>query len=260
MDERNLEDDELHTNSTTRPQTFRTTSNLSNHSTSITETTSPTLPALRITTKNNSSSRLGLYPGNGTSQSNLHSSFITSPDDIISPVDTMSPLSTIRNSMDKGFRLRSRSENAEMHSTDRPDISAIQEAKRKFAERERLKQEKAEIAEVKALERANRKEARMYEKTGGRQSSKSISSARSKRSKSDLTTNALEKGGEMFMAQDYNAMAEGQAPPNLEEEYVPRKRRNTANSTKKKTHSAWTTFMIWLRTRFLRVGKSTRRD
>lgn len=151
-----------------------------------------------------------------------------------------------------------------MRSTPRPDISAIQEAKRKFQEKERLKQEKAELAEVKAIERANRKEARMMEKGGGRQSSKSIGSAdgaRSKRSKSDLTTH--EKSNEMFMAQDYNAMAQGQAPPNLEDDedgQTPRRRRNTTSSTKKKTHSAWTTFMIWLRTRILRVGRSGRRD
>jgi hypothetical protein len=233
----------------TRPQNVRTTSNLSSQSGSFSVTTTPTLPSLRVQTKNNSSLRLA--PGN--SQSNLHSSFITSPD-LISPVDTMSPSSALRTSMEKGFRLRSRSDGV-------AETITIQEARRQFEERERAKEEKAELAEQKAQERRNAREARLLEKSRTKSNG---SEPRTKRSKSDPTP---QEKGDGFMARDYDNLPT-QAPPKISENFEefqpsqPRRSRTgtTASNTKKRTHSAWTTFMIWLRTRFLRMGKPRRRD
>jgi hypothetical protein len=213
---------------------IRSVSNLSNRAPSITgASSSPVLShPLRIQTKNNSSSRLAL----ATSHTSLHNfSEFGSP-------DTMSPSSAIRTSIDKGFRIRSRSE-----VDTRPRTETIQEARRKFQEKEQLKEERAAREEIKALEKRQQKEAKEIDRQHRRSSASEHT--RSKRSKSDLTS--YEKG-EGLVGRDYNS-APFQTPPlPAEEAFYPRPRSHTA---KQKTHSAWTKFLMWVRTRFLRMNK-----
>ncbi|KAE8451431.1 hypothetical protein EG329_004060 [Mollisiaceae sp. DMI_Dod_QoI] len=241
-----------HTNSPTleededqlRQHPFRSPSNLSNRTASLTATTSISspvvssqLPNLRIQTKP-SSSRLAL----ATSHTSLHNSTL-SPD-LASPADTMSPVSAIRTSIDKGFRIRSRSE---VDTGIRSET--IHEARRRFKEREDAKEEKAAREEIKALEKRQQKEAKNYERSARRSSASEHT--RSKRSKSDLT---MQEKGDVFIGRGYDSVP-GQAPPVpfLGEGYEQPRRTNT---TKAKTHSAWTKFVMWLRTRFIRMRKN----
>lgn len=224
---------------------FRSPSNLSNHTSppSITGVSSSPnishLQSLRIqTNKQASSSRLAL----AASHTSLHNTTLSS--EIASPTDTMSPASAIRNSLDKGFRIRSRSE-----VDTRVRSETIQEARRKFQEKEQAKEEKAAREEIKALEKRQHKEARQVER-GHRRSSAS-NDTRSKRSKSDLTMQ--EKDG--FVGRDYNSVLQQQTPTftaaGVEQFHQPRR----SGTAKLKTHSAWTKFVMWIRTRFIRMGK-----
>lgn len=156
----------------------------------------------------------------------------------------MSPVSAIRNSLDKGFRIRSRSE-----VDARVQSETIQEARRKFQEKEQAKEEKAAREEIRALEKRQQKEARQIER-GHRRSSAS-NDTRSKRSKSDLTMQEKD----VFVGRDYNSALQQQTPTFAsvgdEQFYQPRR----SGTAKLKTHSAWTKFVMWIRTRFIRMSK-----
>ncbi|KAI9648064.1 hypothetical protein NHQ30_002692 [Ciborinia camelliae] len=224
--------------------TFRSTANLSNQANSMTGSTNPMLQqTLRIQTKlPPTSSRLAL--------ANSHTSLTLSPE-VTSPLDNMSPASpSIRQSME-GFRIRSRSE---VDNHLRPET--IQEARRRFQEKEKAKEEKAAREEIRAMEKKQQKEARQIERGHRRSSASDNAPTRSKRSKSDLT---IQEKSEGLFGQNYNA-ASISTPPFLSEERGSPGRSHTAMSnTKKKTHSAWTKLMMWLRTRFMRLGKKTGR-
>ncbi|KAM3078194.1 hypothetical protein ACMFMG_002510 [Clarireedia jacksonii] len=219
--------------------TFRSTA-----ANSMSGSTNPLLQqTLRIQTKlPPTSSRLALATS--------HTTHAFSPE-IISPLDNMSPATpSLRSSIDKGFRIRSRS--GEVDTRLRSET--IQEARRKFQEKEKLKEEKAAKEEIRAMEKKQQKEARQIEK-GHRQSSASETTTRSKRSKSDLT---MREKGDDFFGRDYNTVNIS-TPPFITEEHEQPNRSHTAMSnTKKKTHSAWTKLMMWLRTRFIRLGKKKR--
>jgi hypothetical protein len=232
--------------------TFRSTTNLSslsNRTPSLTGGTTSSSPVisqpLRIQTKQPTSSRLILATSHTSLHNTLYPDLLSS--DLTSPTDTMSP-STIRTSIDKGFRIRSRSDvDTGVRST------TIQEERRKFDEKEQLKNERLAQLEVQALEKRQAKEARRIEKAHRRSSA---SSGRPQRSRSDLTMPVQEKGGDGF-ARPYNSVLM-QAPPFAGDEFEPPRRSYTVISdTKKKTHSTWTKFMMWLRTRFIRMGSSS---
>ncbi|TVY76096.1 hypothetical protein LSUE1_G006657, partial [Lachnellula suecica] len=159
----------------------------------------------------------------------------------------MSP-SSVRPSLDKGFRIRSRSEALSPVRSE-----TIQEARRKFEQREQAKEEKAAREEIKALEKRNNREARQMERHHRRSSASEVPT-RAKRSKSDLTRNNEKTEG--VFARDYNSVP-GQSPPCIEDGAArpQQQHRGKKESPKHKTHSAWTKFMMWLRTRFLRMGK-----
>ncbi len=223
---------------------IRNASSLSNNSNIL--NANATQPSLRIQTKPNSSSRLV----HGTSHTNIHSSLTDLSSDIVSPADTMSPASAIRSSMDKSYRMRS---NSQVDTRSRAE--SIREARRKFEEKELAKEQKAHLAEVKALEKQNLREARQIEK-GQRKSSFSDTMTRSKRSKSDLT---VQEKGDTFLGRDYNSVPVLSPPVTTEDNFEPPRRSRTgASTTKMKTRSAWTQFMLWLRTRFLRMSKGAK--
>jgi hypothetical protein len=221
---------------------LRSTSNLSsNHTSSLISAPSPVIshPLLRIQTKQASSSRLALE----TSQSSLHDYLSPLSPDLISPVDTMTPSPAIRSSFDRGFRSRSRSE-----ADTRNRAEGIQEARRKFEEKEKVKEEKAAKEEVRKMEKRSKKEALMTERTHRRSSTSNRPNTRSRRSKSDLTMQSEKNGphGQEYSTDPGDNGLEHSANSGY-----------ARTSAKKKTHSTWTTFMLWLRTRFLRMKKRT---
>lgn len=150
----------------------------------------------------------------------------------------MSPTSAIRTSIDKGFRLRSRSE-----VEPRSRAESVSEARRKFYEKEKVKEERAALEEVKALEKQQQKEAKERDRQHRRSSASER--ARSKRSKSEPTSYEKDEG---IFGRDYDTTNFQTAPLPADEPLNPPRR---INSAKRKTHSTWTTFVMWLRTRFL---------
>ncbi|RDL42357.1 Uncharacterized protein BP5553_02336 [Venustampulla echinocandica] len=228
-----------------RPHLLRNLSSTNQTSSSLNSTASPVLPQepLRIQTKP-SPSRLAL----ATSSTSLHihnpAGSLTVNPEVGSPSETMSP-SSLRTSIE-GFRLRSRSEAGD--SRYRPET--IQEARRKFYEREQAKEEKAAREEIRLREKQDQKRAREIERKY-RRSSAASEATRSKRSKSDLTRKEKREGS---FASHHN-FGPGQGDPfssQARDDGVPGK--NFTKLAKKKTHSAWTKLMMWLRTRIIRMG------
>jgi hypothetical protein len=203
-------------------------------------------PPLRIQTKQPSSVRAPLGTSHTSAQSYLSP---LSPADLTSSIDTMTPSTAIRTSFDKGFRLRSRSE---VDSRER--AMTIQEARRRFQEKEQAKDEKAAREEIRQREKREQKEALKIERSH-RQSSGS-EATRSKRSRSDLTMqNEKHGGGGEGLFAKYGSVPEQPASFNAagDPEEVPRRSYSATNNAKKKTHSAWTKLMMWIRTRFIRM-------
>lgn len=147
--------------------------------------------------------------------------------------------------------MRSRSD------VDTGRAETIHEARRRFQEKEDAKEAKAAAEEIKALEKRQRKEAMNYERSARRSSGQSEATrkTRGNRSKSDLTMQQNEKGSDVFVGRGYDSVSAGQTPPAFGDGSHERPRRNT-NTTKAKTHSAWTKFVMWLRTRFIRLRKN----
>ncbi|PBP25896.1 hypothetical protein BUE80_DR003194 [Diplocarpon rosae] len=250
----------IHHHAFRSPSNLSTTSHSQSHSHSHSHSSLPSIAALssspnissqqlqqppqhhlRITsTKQASSCRLALAKSHSSLHSSLHNTPLST--DITSSSDIMSPASAIRESLDKGFRIRSRSE-VDTHVR----AETIREARRKFQEKENLKEEKAAREDIKALEKRQQKEARQIDR-GHRRSSAS-DRTRSKRSKSDLTTQEKTDG---FLGRGYETAQEQQTPTFGEEELCQPSRSHTA---KRKTHSAWTKFVMWIRTRFIRMGQ-----
>ena len=232
---------------------YRTGSNLSTKTPSLNSAISPTTtqPLLRIQTKQQQSSlsRLAL----ATSNNSLSNSGYLSPlsPDIASPTDTMTPVSAIRSSMDTGFRIRSYSN--EGHSRQQSNTETIAEARRKFEEREAAKEEKAAREEIRKRERESQKEAKRIER-GHRRSSAS-DATRTHRSRSDLTMQSHNEKSGSIISPHHSPMHN----PDLENEEHPNRSHTTTSAVKMKTHSTWTKFMMWLRTRFLRIGKKNQK-
>jgi hypothetical protein len=241
-------------------RTLRSASNLSNRPPSLSSPASPVpnthqQPSLRIQTQQPPSSRIALATSHSSQQNYLGP---LSPIDHPSSLDTMTPASTLRTSFDKGFRLRSRSD---VDTRDR--AQTIQEARRRFQEKEQAKEEKAAREEIRQLEKRNQKEALKIERSH-RQSTAS-DGTRSKRSKSDLTMQNEKRGspGEGPFVRGHgnpSGVASPYSAPweDFEEQQTPHSYSATI-SAKKRTHSAWTKLMMWIRTRFIRI-KGKRRE
>jgi hypothetical protein len=161
------------------------------------------------------------------------------PPAVTSPISSSSmPLSPLRSSLESvGFpRLRSKSE---LDSGLRADN--IREARRKFEARERAKDEKAELKARRRKDSCDRP---------------SRSTPPNSRTTTTTTTPPTEKTQLTFMSSNYESMAGGTTPrldPGLDSTGLgPPARSNTA---KKKTQGVWNGFILWLRTRLLRLGK-----
>ncbi|KAI3322765.1 hypothetical protein HD806DRAFT_523071 [Xylariaceae sp. AK1471] len=238
----------------------------------------------------NVSSRSDLYLDrivDSPASSNLASTTIASPSSSIAP---MSPL---RTSLDSGFRLRAKSDldtatRAEHLRAARRKFEMKERAKdEKYAREEIKRRERADNKRAQELDRqlaAHHKEqlaARARQETAeleealqrGKHNRKvsvasssrpslslprpSISLARPSTSRRNTSGQIGES--EKFMSSSYDSTgprsppAHGAEAGNAPVQFTSPKRKNTA---KKKTQSAWTTFMLWLRTKLLRMGKN----
>ncbi|KAL7786306.1 hypothetical protein V8C37DRAFT_412585 [Trichoderma ceciliae] len=154
-----------------------------------------------------------------------------------SPICSSSPISPFRTSLDmNGFRIRSRSE---MDTVTRQE--QVREARRKFEAKEKEKEEKYAREQIRKRERADAKEAHKHERTQAQKRKTSfghtstLSSGRNSSSVREKTESEPLNGGQ---AQD----AQFQAP-------------SRSKTAKRRTNSLWTAFMLWLRTRLLKLAR-----
>lgn len=199
---------------------------------------------LRIQTKQYPSSASRLARESHTS---LSSTLMLSPE-FASPTETMSPVSGIRGSIDLGFRLRSRSD---VHYNN---VETIEEARRRWDLEQKQKEEKYAKEEIRKLEKQNKAQAR--DRIGGHRRSSASEGTRSKRSKSDLTIHQEKTG---VFALDYTS-AQTDLPPVIGaglEEPKPSRTVSSSQDAKKKANSTFHAFLMWLRTRILRMKKKT---
>jgi hypothetical protein len=216
---------------------------------------------------------------------------VTSPPPVASPSSSVAqqPLSPLRSSLDmaaSGFRIRSRSE-VGVDSAARQE--GLRQARRKFEEKEKLKDEKWAREQVRKREDAATKEANKFFKTqeklfkeSGRSSTStdvrptasrkntpptaakpsSVSSgaagkeARKDPGKGSGTFGRVEsEKGLGFQSRKYDSTMAGQTPRAADEvvfQQAPRR----SNTAKQKTQGAWTSFILWLKIKILRMGKS----
>lgn len=163
---------------------------------------------------------------------------ITQQKSASNPITSTSPISPFRTSLDmNGFRLRSRSE---MDTVSRQE--QVREARRKFEAKEREKEEKYAREQVRKRERAGAKEA---QKTERAQASKrktsfghtsTLSSARNSSSVREKNESEPLNGGERAADEPF------QAP-------------SRSKTAKRRTNSLWTAFILWLRTRLLKLAR-----
>lgn len=186
---------------------------------------------------------------------------------LTSPSTSQAPMSpSLRTSLEGAFRLRSRSE-VDTGGGRREDI---REARRKFEEAERVKQEKYEAEQRRKAER----KAERRKNTNGSDMSvvgrPSFSRKRTPPSTTGSQARRVPSGdsagragvvnekadGPNFMSSNYASTEDG-ATPNLEPDVhdirfeTPRRSR----TTRMKTQSYWTSFVLWLRTRLLKLGR-----
>lgn len=182
-------------------------------------------------------------------------------------------MSPLRTSLEGAFRLRSRSEVET--GVSRVDI---REARRKFEENERIKQEKYEAEQRRKQERRQEREKSLLRKnTGG--SDMSIIGRPSfsrKRTPPPLVSAKRTRSGESsanggapmsekmpnqpsataFMSSNYESTEGGAAPDfGLDVNDVRFESPPRAHTAKRKTQSYWTSFVLWFRTRLLRLGR-----
>ncbi|POS75017.1 hypothetical protein DHEL01_v206587 [Diaporthe helianthi] len=181
------------------------------------------------------------------------------------------PMSPLRTSLEGAFRIRSRSEVDT--SVNREDI---REARRKFEENERLKQEKYESEQRKKRERKDSKleKAASRRATGGSDKasigrpsfsrkrtpplSPSISSRHAQTRPSESPQQAIidEKvlrPGSALMGSSYEGTENSALGPDINDIHFGTPKR--AHAAKRRTQSYWTSFMLWLRTRLLKLGR-----
>ncbi|KAJ8128049.1 hypothetical protein O1611_g5588 [Lasiodiplodia mahajangana] len=213
------------------------------------------------------------------------------PTTIASPSGSIAPMSPLRTSLDGGFRLRSKSD---LDASTRAEH--LRAARRKFEMKERLKDEKYAREEIKRRERADNKRAHEIEKQLAAQHkeqlaarareeaaeleealqrgkhNRKVSIASSGRPSLSMPRPSLSLGrpstsrkntssqmgeSEKFMSNSYEATDPHSLPTYGREAgsvpFTAPKRKNTA---KRKTHSAWTAFILWLRTKLLRMSRS----
>lgn len=177
-------------------------------------------------------------------------------------------MSPLRTSLEGAFRLRSRSE---VDTGGRRED--IREARRKFEEAERIKQEKYEAEQRR---KAERKQEKRKNTNGSDMSTVGRPSFSRKRTPPSTTGSQAKRvrsgdsasragvlnekvggaDGPGFMSSNYASTEGGEAPsfgPDVHDIRFETPRRST--TTKRKTQSYWTSFVLWLRTRLFKLGR-----
>ncbi|KAK1969418.1 hypothetical protein LY78DRAFT_358310 [Colletotrichum sublineola] len=259
-----------------RPSLASRTSSLSD----INNHTGP--PSLRINTSrtnsNATSSRLAHVSSHSDINQSGRISDTTVPNTapVLSPLSSASPstsgtaMSPLRTSLE-GFRLRSRSDLDSNYHQER-----IRLERHRWEEKERLKNEKRDKEEMRKRERADIKEALRHEreqqqmmKREAKEAARKQSFSHSARNSSSdiirpsisrkktapdaekLAMGAAESGGGVgFASRNYESTDQGQAPVADDAMFEGPRRSLTA---KRKTQGAWTSFVLWFRTRILRL-------
>lgn len=162
-----------------------------------------------------------------------------------------SPLSPLRNSLDiSGFRLRARSE-----VDTRTHQEQVREARRKFQEKEKAKEEKYARQQLRRRDRdaQTRVGAKIRKSTTGSTSTARSTGTSSRHAASHVADEHSHEKPDFANTGAYDFATAGQSPARADEVQFQRpQRRKTA---KHKTNGVWTAFMLWLRTRLLRMGK-----
>ncbi|KAM0667973.1 hypothetical protein ACQRIT_002741 [Beauveria bassiana] len=162
-----------------------------------------------------------------------------------------SPLSPLRSSLDiSGFRLRSRSE-----VDTRTHQEQVREARRKFQEKEKAKDEKLAQKQLRRRERADqtRDRAKIRKSTTGSTCTAKSSATTGRYAASHVTNEYSHEKSDFANTGAYDDVAAGQTPARADEVQFQRPQRR--KGAKHKTNGAWTAFMLWLRTRLLRLGR-----
>lgn len=173
---------------------------------------------------------------------------------------SIGPMSPIRSSVDMGgFRLRSRSE---LDAVSRQD--QVREARRKFEAKERAKEERYAREQDRKRERACSKEAQRLEREQARLGRTSHASLSSRPTSSGPRRRMVAGGiGLGLVEADEKSACSGRADDSPSLGQVPRARADNVKfksskrtkTAKHKTVSVWTAFMLWLRTRLLKLGR-----
>ncbi|EGX95410.1 hypothetical protein CCM_00064 [Cordyceps militaris CM01] len=210
-----------------------------------------------LTSRSNSATTAMYVPAPSSSEFAMSST----PPLLMAPISTSmsssgtptssSPLSPLRNSLDlSGFRLRSRSE-----VDTRTHQEQVRAARRQFQEKEKAKDEKYARKQLRRRERTDNSRERAKIRKGTNSTSTAKSSATSIRCSASYVNDDCCQDHEPDFANTgaYDHAAAGQAPARADEVQFQRPPRR--KSAKHKTNGAWTTFVLWLRTRLLRLGK-----
>ncbi|KAL0935396.1 uncharacterized protein CTRU02_209987 [Colletotrichum truncatum] len=194
-----------------------------------------------------------------------------------SPSTSATAMSPLRTSLE-GFRLRSRSEIDSNFHQER-----IREERRRWEEKERAKEAKKAREDMRKRERENFKEAQRYEKEQHmlhqEQQAQAKREAKDAARKQSFTISARNSSSEMirpsisrkktapdaekvamgelgFASRNYESTNQGQAPV-ADEATIDGPRRSL--TAKRKTQGAWTSFVLWFRTRILRLNNMAKR-
>lgn len=264
-----------------RPSLTSRTSSLSDI-----HTTGP--PSLRINTSRTNSNAASSRLVHVSSHSDINiagrkseSATVSSTAPTFSPLATTSPstsMSPLRTSLE-GFRLRSRSELDSNYHQER-----IREERRRWQEKERIKDAKKAKEDQRKRERADMKEAQRFEReqqllhqeqqtqakreakeaarkqsftNSARNSSSEIIRPSISRKKTTPDAEKLAMGELGFVSRNYENTNQGQAPVAAAESILEGPRRS--QTAKRKTQGAWTSFVLWFRTRILRLNNMAKR-
>ncbi|KAL5352255.1 hypothetical protein ACLOAV_002202 [Pseudogymnoascus australis] len=165
----------------------------------------------------------------------------TNPESNLESTDETSPSSS-RDSMD---RLRNIRAEGGIFDKKKPlnELEALHDARRRFHEKEALDEERAARAHVKAIEKKNLKEALKAEAMAR----KSVSEANEKQEDAIMDTSMTM---EDFLADTFD---EFHGKKSRRKKRAPKNK--AAYEAKHKAHNAWVCFVIWFRTRLLKISR-----
>ncbi|KFY54812.1 hypothetical protein V496_07158 [Pseudogymnoascus sp. VKM F-4515 (FW-2607)] len=165
----------------------------------------------------------------------------TNPESNLESTDETSPSSS-RDSMD---RLRNIRAEGGIFDKKKPlnELEALHDARRRFHEKEALDEERAARAHVKAIEKKNLKEALKAEAMAR----KSVGEANEKQEEAIMDTSMTM---EDFLADTFD---EFHGKKSRRKKRAPKSK--AAYEAKHKAHNAWVCFVIWFRTRLLKISR-----